>query len=282
MEHDAQIRRRQGPTGRRACISRAAAVGLVYALLGGVSGVPAHADQIILTASKDNTLFETADGSTSNGAGTTVFAGRNSQAANSIRRALAWFDVSASIPAGSTIISTQLTMYNDAANVEDEFVSLHRVASDWGEGSSVASGGQGAAASSGDATWLHTFFNTEYWNQPGGDFEASASASTVVGAEALCVWGPTAGMVADVQYWLDHPASNFGWCVVGNEAAPSTAKRFATHEEVDSARHPRLIVDFVAPGVPAISEWGAVALALLLAIAGSLRILKRGMTAPSA
>jgi hypothetical protein len=227
-------------------------------------------------------LFESADGSTSNGAGTTMFAGRNSQATNSIRRAVLRFDVSGDVPAGSTITSVQLTMYNDAANVQDESVSLHRVARDWGEGSSVASGGQGAAATSGDATWLHAFFNAQFWNQPGGDFEPGASASTVVGAEASYVWGSTAAMVADVQSWLDSPTTNFGWCVVGNESASSTAKRFATHEEADSARRPRLIVDYVRPGVPAISEWGAVALALLLAIVGSTRILKRGMTTPSA
>ena len=110
MEHDAQIQRLKGLTSPRTCGSRAATLGLVCLLLRGASGVPAHADQIVVTASKDNTLYETADGSTSNGAGTTMFAGRNSQAANSIRRALVWFDVSASISAGSTIIRAQLTM----------------------------------------------------------------------------------------------------------------------------------------------------------------------------
>jgi hypothetical protein len=280
MEHDAQIQRLKGPTGRRVCGSRVAALGLVCVLLRGASGIPAHADQIILTASKDNTLYETADGSTSNGAGTTMFAGRNSQATNSIRRALAWFDVSASVPAGSTIISAQLTMYNDASNEQDESVSLHRVAGDWGEGSSVASGGQGAAATSGDASWLHTFFNTQLWAQAGGDFQPIASGSTNVGATASYTWGSTAALVADVQSWLDSPTTNFGWCVVGSESAPSTAKRFATHEEADSARHPRLIVDYVPAGVPAISDWSAVTLALLLAIAGSLQILKRETTAP--
>ncbi len=268
---------RQRTAGRRAA---ALSLGCMFAC--GASGIPAHAEQVVVTASKDTTLYQTTDGSTSNGAGTTMFAGRNSQATNSIRRALVWFDVSASIPAGSTIISAQLMMYNDAANVQDETVSLHRVASDWGEGSSVASGGQGAIATSGDATWLHTFFNTQFWNQPGGDFGPSTSASSVIGAEASYLWGSTAAMVADVQSWLDNPTTNFGWCVVGDESALSSAKRFATREEADSARHPRLIVDYVPPGVPAISDWGAVSLALLLAVAGSLRIFNQGMTAPSA
>ena len=278
MEHDAQIQRLKGLTRQRACGSQAAALGLICVLLCAASGIPVHADQIVLTASKDNTLYETADGSTSNGTGTAMFAGRNSQATDSIRRALVWFDVAANIPVGSTILSAQLTMYNDAANVQDESVSLHRAAGDWGEGTSVAGGGQGAAATSGDATWLHTFFDAEFWNLAGGDFELSASASTVVGAEAAYVWGSTAAMAADVQSWLDSPTTNFGWCVVGNESTPSTAKRFATREEADSARHPKLIVDYVLPGVPVISDWGAVALALLLAIAGSIRILNQGVS----
>ena len=37
-------------------------------------------------------------------------------------------------------------------------------------------------------------------------------------------------MVADVQSWLDNPASNFGWLVLGDETAIATAKRFDTRE----------------------------------------------------
>lgn len=261
---------------------RTTAFGFVCVFLRGITGVSAHADQIEVTASKDTTLYETLDGSTSNGAGTAMFAGRNSQATNSIRRALARFDVAASVPPGSTVISVHLTMYNDASNEHDEPVSLHRVACDWGEGLSVAGGGQGAAATSGDATWLHSYFNTQFWVQSGGDFAATASALTIVGTPGAYSWGSTTEMIADVQSWLDDPATNFGWCVVGNETVSSTAKRFATHEEADSARRPRLIVEYVLPGVPAISEWGVVILALLLAIAGSVRILHRGMNALSA
>ena len=37
-------------------------------------------------------------------------------------------------------------------------------------------------------------------------------------------------MVADVQGWLDNPASNFGWLMLGDETAIVTAKRFDTRE----------------------------------------------------
>lgn len=282
MEQGARIPRIKRHRRSRNARRRAAALSLSYLVTCGTYGIPAYADQVVIVASKDTTLYETLAGSTSNGAGTAMFAGRNSQ--DLIRRALVWFDVAAIVPAGSTITSVQLSMDNDAANAEDAPVSLHLILADWGEGASQATGGQGsgAAAAPGDATWLHTFFDTEFWNQVGGDFAVSASASTIIGAAGAYTWGSTAEMVADVQGWFDDPAGNFGWCVVGNESAPSTAKRFATREAADPAQQPRLIVEYILPGVPAISEWGVVILALLLAVAGSLRILNRGVTVPSA
>ena len=48
-------------------------------------------------------------------------------------------------------------------------------------------------------------------------------------------------MVADVQSWLDNPASNFGWLVLGDETAIATAKRFDTRE---SASPPMLTIEF--------------------------------------
>ena len=43
-------------------------------------------------------------------------------------------------------------------------VELRNVLTDWGEGSSNDSGqeGNGTLAAPGDATWLHTFFNTDF------------------------------------------------------------------------------------------------------------------------
>jgi hypothetical protein len=36
--------------------------------------------------------------------------------------------------------------------------------------------------------------------------------------------------VADVQQWLDQPASNFGWIIIGNESQSGTSKRFNSRE----------------------------------------------------
>ena len=51
----------------------------------------------------DNTLYETVDGSLSNGIGTGLFSG--SSAEGNLKRALVSFDVSGSVPAGMTIDS---------------------------------------------------------------------------------------------------------------------------------------------------------------------------------
>jgi len=37
----------------------------------------------------------------------------------------------------------------------------------------------GDDAAPGDATWIHTFYDTEDWDSPGGDFVASPSASRI-------------------------------------------------------------------------------------------------------
>ena len=50
-------------------------------------------------------------------------------------------------------------------------------------------------------------------------------------------------MRADVQSWLDDPASNFGWLVLGDESEIPTAKRFDTRE---SASPPVLTIHIQA------------------------------------
>ena len=171
----------------------------------------------------------------SNGLGD-IFAGRTNQAAAiSIRRGLMYFDVAAAIPSGSTITDVKLTMRDVMGLNGDRVTTLHRVLQDWGEGTSYQSGGMGAAATNGDATWLYTFYNaatpalSPLWTTPGGDFDPLVSGSTIVsddnGGGQFFEWAG-AGMVADVQNWLDNPSGNFGWLVQGDESTNQTAKRF--------------------------------------------------------
>jgi hypothetical protein len=222
---------------------------------------PAFADTVTIPSTRDNTLYESATGSVSNGAGPTMFVGRNASASNFRRRALVRFDVASAVPAGSTITAATLTLnLSQAASPGGQPVELHALLADWGEGASNAgaSGGAGAAATAGDATWIHRSFNTVLWTNAGGDFDPVASASQTVGVEGSYSWsGP--GLTADAQSKLDAPAANFGWLIHGNEAASQSVKRFDTREAVTESARPLLELQFTPPGTPASGvTWGRI------------------------
>ena len=207
------------------------------------------ADVLVLDAAKDNTLYEDAGGALSNGAGEYIFSGKT--AMSLLRRGLIQFDVAGSVPAGSTIESVRLILDMDMTIASDQDVSLHEVLADWGEGASDAPGmeGTGTAAAAGDATWLHTFYSSAFWTTAGGDFDPTASATTSVKTAGTYTWGTSAGLVADVQGWLDTPASNFGWILVhDDEVTVTTAKRYASREHSDASLRPRLEIGFTPAG----------------------------------
>lgn len=215
--------------------------------------VPALGDSVILTPSKDNTLYELAVPSLegtgqpfSNGVGDFFFAGLT-RFGGDIRRGLVAFDVSGSVPAGSVITGVTLTLEMSKTIAGPTPVELRRVTSDWGEGTSDAEGseGIGAPATKDDATWLHTFYPGSFWATVGGDFSAATSAVQTVDDLGTYVWGSTPEMVADVQSWLDSPGTNFGWLVLGDESVPPTAKRFNTRE--NGSGSPQLAITFQAP-----------------------------------
>jgi hypothetical protein len=132
-------------------------------------------------------------------------------------------------------------------------VSLHRLTADWGEGVSDAGtpGGGGALPTPNDADWIHRFHSGTFWTSPGGDFEGVASDSQLINAkEVYYVWGSTPTMVSDVQSWLDSPASNFGWIVLGDEAGRGSARRFDTRENSTPSFRPFLTVDYDSPFDP--------------------------------
>jgi len=203
---------------------------------------------VTLSSSKDNTLYEDAGGALSNGAGQYFFVGRTTQGANSIRRGAIAFDIAGTIPPGSIIVSATLRLNMSRTSAGPEPVELHPLTAGWGEGTSNApgEGGSGTAATSGDATWIHRFYASILWTTPGGDFVVTASATTTVGSVGFYTWGTTTNMVADVQTWLDAPAANFGWLLLGNETT-TTAKRFNTREHSDPTTRPALIVEYVPP-----------------------------------
>jgi spore coat protein A len=218
-----------------------------------LAGTPATAATVTLPPSQDNTIADGVDPGSledfrdnSSGACEDVFSGNTND--GFARRALLQFDVAGNVPAGSTINSVTLTLVvNRSGDNQSATMTLHPLDLTWGEGSAGCGprgGGQGEPAGTGDATWLEAEFGSVTWTAPGGDFGA-ASASAPVGSAngSLGVWS-SATMASDVQGWLDAPATNFGWIVVGDEARSSTTRRFSSRE---GSVPPALMIDFDPP-----------------------------------
>jgi len=86
-----------------------------------------------------------------------------------------------------------------------------------------------------------------------------ASAIQTLGTPGLYTWGSTPQMVADIQLWLDDPASNLGWILTGDPeitaSAPVLAISFTAVEKASAA--------------PTVSIWGLVFLAFIVAALGN-------------
>jgi hypothetical protein len=231
----------------------------------------AWAETITLTSARDASLFESS-GTRSNGAGGVVFTGTNSS--GSPRRSLLWFDVAGGIPAGATIDSVQLTLTvaGVAGGGADPFpyvTGIYPVSRSWGEGtqgagSGTAGSGQGFPTPSDGttATWTHAFLADQPWTTVGGDFAATPSATALVAGTvgSSFTWGSTAAMVADVQGWLNNPAANFGWMVLGDEVDVSSFRSFHAREATNAALRPALAVTFTPVPEPSTFLLGAMAL----------------------
>jgi len=204
----------------------------------------ALAESVVLGPVKDNTLIERDAGSTSNGAGPHFFAGRIAIPPGETLRAVLAFDVAANVPAGATITGAALTLHMSKTIVGAQEVGLYRMSGDWGEGTSSYFGGSGAPATPGDTTWLHTFYDDQFWTMAGGDFMALSSAVIEVDGPGFYTWESTPEMAADVQAWLDDPAGNFGWILLGNEDRFPTVKRFDSREYEDETRRPQLAIEY--------------------------------------
>lgn len=205
------------------------------------------------SASHDNTLYNSASGEQANGAGSSIVVGGSSSTA-SAHRGLLSFDIStAHIPVGSTILDAVLTLNLSHSVGGASDVGVYRMLTAWGESTSVASGNEfeGAAAQASDATWNFSKFDATSWLNPGGDF-GGLSASVEVNTPGAYEW-VGAGLISDVQYWVDQASSNFGWLLRGNESGSAIAA-FVSRDSSNAALRPTLEITFEEPVVPGIVE----------------------------
>jgi len=221
--------------------------GLVVSAVLWAPGV--HGATAILNPSQDTTL---AADFPDNGSGAcdSIFAGTTDNGA--ARRALLRFDLASEVPPGSIINRVTLTMaVTRGGNHADAVMALHAVTTPWGEGTNgcgVRGGGQGEPAVSGAATWNEAAAGITAWGSAGGDYLPTASGSTLVNTTSPVWDSAVAGngaMVSDVQAWLDAPTANDGWVLIGDEANPTTTRRFDSRE---GGSPPALVVDFTPTG----------------------------------
>lgn len=211
-----------------------AVIGLL--LVASSAAIQARAESVSLPAIADTGLREVLP-DVSGGADAVLRAGTTaSMSTNSRARALFLFDPAGAIPSGSIITAAQLTLTVSATtDTLPRSFDLRRMLAPWSES---------------NATWLIRLAPGVPWESPGGlegvDYSATASATSLVGNAGAYSWESTAGMVADVQRWIDNPAKNFGWMLVRpEETTPRTTRVFTSRESVTGP--PRLTVEFTTP-----------------------------------
>lgn len=210
--------------------------------------VTVSADEVVLSPSKDTTIYFESENS--NSGGSHLFSGATaSRNGGASRRLLLGFDVAGSVPANATITeaSLSLTVNRVPGNAITNSFGLHTLTQDWIEGSTDATGqeGLGGATVGNDTTW--TLTGVTNWNTPGGDFIVEASGSTEVAGRGTYNWS-SPGIVSDIQSWLNN-GDNFGWILIGDEDTPRTAKRFASRTNDDETSRPTLTIQFELAGL---------------------------------
>lgn len=142
---------------------------------------------------------------------------------------LVQFDL-ASIPAGSTILSSQLSLYHSAGG--NDTVSAFRVTKPWVEGTGAAGSG---------ATW-DSYNGVTAWTAAGGDFDPAAGVTVVLPANnTWATWDLTARTAA----WTAGTELNYGIALVTNSANNNAF--VSSDDTVNIAMWPKLVVTYALP-----------------------------------
>lgn len=204
--------------------------------------LPAAADTVTFEPSQDTTLYENFSDS-GNGTGEWIFAGQTNVGLK--RRSLVQFDLSG-LPPGTVIQSAAFKLTLSLGAGSNPTVGLYRVTESWTEGGTNSKGPEGAPdlASPGDATWEFRSFPNNPWTTMGGSFVDTPSASlTIPLTPTTYTWNSNAALVADVQFWVNNPGSNFGWLLKGTtETGNRRARRFNSRS--NGANPPQLVITF--------------------------------------
>jgi len=177
--------------------------------------------------------------------------GQTGLGGNASMRGLMKFDLS-DIPGGATITGVKVNVFvvfTPPGGATATF-ELHRVLQEWFEGNKGAGSLSGEPADTGETTWAQRITGVADWGAPGAtssdDINLVASSTVSIGAPSHYTFPSTLALVADVQAWMNNPASNFGWLMNAPVTPIQSAKRFGTRES-SPATQPTLEVTFTAP-----------------------------------
>lgn len=191
---------------------------------------------VSLESQADAEIREQAPGLVIAGA-TMVAGGLGDFVGNETRRALLRFDL-AVIPAAAVVrqADLRLEVVRVPQNAGQSPFELHRVLAPWDEGA---------------VSWLSRLTGID-WQQPGGLGEADVvpqvSATAAAASPGAATFASTPRLVADVQAWVQTPASNHGWLLrAQSESTLRTARHFATREAVAGDSRPRLTITYTLP-----------------------------------
>jgi len=268
----------------RQYLARKSRIPALLVSLAALQAPRAAAESLILNPVKDATLFQDSVDFAS-GVASFIFAGPI--ASGSPRRALLEFDVSG-IPPGAIVTSVRLRLIvnRTAPGAGADTFSVHRVSADWGEGASDGgTGGGGTQATAGDATWRSRFHGAPPgtpqvpWLVQGGEFAATASASTVFSGNDAFTFGSTPLLVSDVSAWLASPGANHGWILIGPEGDVyfQLARRLISRESPSVNDRPLLTIEYTLPPPAAVRVPMLPTTGLLLAALSLLAVASRAI-----
>ncbi|MEM7514255.1 MAG: T9SS type A sorting domain-containing protein, partial [Bacteroidota bacterium] len=201
---------------------------------------------LVLSPEKDNTLYENAEGNTSNGKGDFLFIGRNNTASESIRRTIIQFDLSG-ISQDQMVESASLLFVINRTN--DNILapaSLHLVSTEWGEGDSDAPGSEsgGDTAAVNDVTWLFAKFDSVAWENTGGDFEETPTATDTLMNSSEVLQFSSEAMATQINDAIANGQGSISWIVIGDESRNQSARKLVSRENAEEADRPSLTLSF--------------------------------------
>jgi len=119
-------------------------------ILLSICSIVKASNSVTITSGRADSIIQSVTGSLANSTGD-IYVGRTNQdgtgtAVLSIRRELVYFDIASNVPSGATIDSVRLNMYFSKTSGVGTNVMLHKVNTNWGEGTSSFNGESGAMA----------------------------------------------------------------------------------------------------------------------------------------